>query len=499
MLPINASIFPLIPRGGLTILLCCGVGLGVLFRLGDEASIARHVNERRDFALLEQEQIFAQQEEKLDAQEAPQHPNSSSSNPGESDDSETGIENLAIDENINDNNIEQRLDEVDANPAREDEFEHTLILKAEEAERSETTIPKASSVTTEEKHVSFQKDISPPQVLPKKENELTRGKRSKVKRAKKRYSEQDDEDRELVMLALHAGESSKKDKKGKGSQRVGSDSATQKKAAEQTVALLVRDSQTVAETLDENVQQILAKCVTVKVTKDSESIRWGKFDAEVLDQLREMENLNEQLAAANRLLELSNATRVDNFSASLAGIIRAIKKHGVTSQGFNAVVQAGDGKQRKSKSEKQVEKEAWKEILAEDGIVENDGDEDDRAVDDTAELVRLTGKPMAQDSILWAIPVCAPYSVLSKYTHRVKLTPGSVKRGKASKQAVEMFLRGEIGAKKPADEGTKRDLALIKLVNENDWVQAMIGDVRIASAGASKVTTKVKSKGKAKK
>ena len=100
---------------------------------------------------------------------------------------------------------------------------------------------------------------------------------------------------------------------------------------------------------------------------------------------------------------------VDNFSASLAGIIRAIKKHGVTSQGFNAVVQAGDGKQRKSKSEKQVEKEAWKEILAEDVIVENDGDEDDRAVDDTADLVRLTGKPMAQDSILWAIPVCAPY------------------------------------------------------------------------------------------
>jgi hypothetical protein len=100
---------------------------------------------------------------------------------------------------------------------------------------------------------------------------------------------------------------------------------------------------------------------------------------------------------------------VNNFSASLAGIIRAIKKHGVTSQGLNAVVQAGDGKQRKSKSEKQVEKEAWKEILAEDVIVENDGDEDDRAVDDTADLVRLTGKPMAQDSILWAIPVCAPY------------------------------------------------------------------------------------------
>jgi hypothetical protein len=456
------------------------------------------VNERRDFALLEQEQIFAQQEEELDVKEAQQHPESSSSNPGERDDSEMGVNNSAIDEDINDN-IKQRLEEEDANPGTENEYEHTVSPKAEEAEQSETAIPKAPSATTEEKHVLFVNDTSPPRETPKKEKMLSRGKRSKVKRAKERYSEQDDEDRELVMLALHGGESSKKDKKGKSSQRVGSDSATQQKAAEQTMALLVRDSQTVAETLDENVRQTLAKCVTVKITKGSESIRWSKFDAEVLEQLREMENLNEQLAAANRLLELSNATRIDNFSASLAGIIRAIKKHGVTSQGLNVFVQAGDGKQRKSKSEKQVEKEAWKEILAEDGIVENDGNEDDHSVDDTAELVKLTGKPMAQDSILWAIPVCAPYSVLSKYAHRVKLTPGSVKRGKASKQAVEMFLRGEIGAKKPVDEGTKRDLALIKLVNENEWVQAMIGDVRIASAGASKVTTKVKNKGKATK
>ena len=39
------------------------MGLGVLFRLGDEASIARHNNERRDFLLLEQEQILAEKEE----------------------------------------------------------------------------------------------------------------------------------------------------------------------------------------------------------------------------------------------------------------------------------------------------------------------------------------------------------------------------------------------------------------------------------------------------
>ena len=137
--------------------------------------------------------------------------------------------------------------------------------------------------------------------------------------------------------------------------------------------------------------------------------------------------------------------------------------------------------------------------MAEDGIVENDDDvEDGGAVDDTAELGKLTGKPTSQDVILHAIPVCAPYSVLSQYKYRVKLTPGSVKRGKASKQSVEMFLHNENGKKKQVDEGTKRDQALIKLVNENEWVQTMIGDVRITSAGASKVTKKQKGKGKKK-
>jgi predicted ribosome quality control (RQC) complex YloA/Tae2 family protein len=468
------------------------MGLGVAFRLGDEASIARHANERRDFALLEQEQSFSQHEGEFEDKEEQRQPKLILSSLDESDGSEIGVENLAIVDNSD------VFGEKDVNPSRESEYEHMLSPGAGDAKRSETDVPKASSSAIEDKHVSFLTDTVSPQETRKKENELSRGKRSKVKRAKKRYGEQDDEDRELVMLALHAGESKKKDKKEKGS-RVGSDSATQKRATKETLALLIRDSQAVAETLDENVKESLAKCVTVKVTKGSDSIRWSKFDADVLEQLREMENLNEQQAAANRLLELSNATRIDNFSASLAGIIRAIKKHGVTFQSSNDITQAGDGKQRKSKIEKQVEKEAWKDILAEDGILDIEGDDEDNAVDDTVELLKLTGKPMVQDSILWAIPVCAPYSVLSKYTYRVKLTPGSVKRGKASKQAVEIFLRGETGVKKTVDDSTKRDLALIKLVNENDWVQAMIGDVRIASAGASKAMTKVKSKGKAKK
>jgi hypothetical protein len=328
-----------------------------------------------------------------------------------------------------------------------------------------------------------------------KQKELSRGKRAKAKRAKQKYAEQDEEDKELAMLALQGGES-KRGKKGKGSKIQPKQSETQQKAASETMALLVRDSKKVADTLDVNVKDILAKCVTAKVTKGSEGIRWNKFDAEVLEQLRDMDSLEEQLAAARRLLDLSKQSRIDNFSASLAGIIRTVKRHGTSFKDADGA--AADGKQRKTKAEKQAEKEAWQEILAEDGILEHDGDLEGGAVDDSEELNKLTGKPSPDDVILCAVPVCAPYQVLSQYKYRVKLTPGSVKRGKASKQCVEMFLRGE-SDKKGVDDATKRDRELIKLVNENEWVQSIIGDVRITSAGSSKMQKAQKNKAKAKK
>ncbi|KAI8913474.1 nuclear export mediator factor Nemf, partial [Gorgonomyces haynaldii] len=43
----------------------------------------------------------------------------------------------------------------------------------------------------------------------------------------------------------------------------------------------------------------------------------------------------------------------------------------------------------------------------------------------------LTGQPVDQDTLLHCIPVCAPWSVLQKYTFKIKILPGSLKRGKA--------------------------------------------------------------------
>jgi hypothetical protein len=107
----------------------------------------------------------------------------------------------------------------------------------------------------------------------------------------------------------------------------------------------------------------------------------------------------------------------------------------------------------------------------------------------------LTGKPLLEDSILYAVPVCAPYQTLSQYKYRVKLTPGSQKRGKAAKQCVEMFLTSD-GSKSIEAERYKE---LIKQISDNEFVQVMCSDVKISAAGASKAAKKNKSKSNGKK
>lgn len=45
----------------------------------------------------------------------------------------------------------------------------------------------------------------------------------------------------------------------------------------------------------------------------------------------------------------------------------------------------------------------------------------------------LTGNPLPSDILLYAVPVCGPYNAVQSYKYRVKIIPGSVKRGKGNK------------------------------------------------------------------
>ena len=86
----------------------------------------------------------------------------------------------------------------------------------------------------------------------------------------------------------------------------------------------------------------------------------------------------------------------------------------------------------------------------------------------------LTAQPRDDDTLLFAVPVCAPYSVLAGYKYKIKLTPGAQKRGKAAKQAVGLL---------SASAASARERDLMRAVHDDELVRVMIGSVKVAAAG----------------
>mmetsp|Transcript_41356 Transcript_41356/g.134623 ORF Transcript_41356/g.134623 Transcript_41356/m.134623 type:complete len:145 (+) Transcript_41356:83-517(+) len=99
--------------------------------------------------------------------------------------------------------------------------------------------------------------------------------------------------------------------------------------------------------------------------------------------------------------------------------------------------------------------------------------------------------PAEGDSLLYAVPVCAPYSALSAYRFRVKLTPGSQKKGKAAKQAVGIFCGGAGGA-------SERERELMRAIKDDELVRQMISNVKLVAPSAATAALKTERKAKAK-
>jgi len=524
------------------------MGLGVMFRLGDETSVTRHTNERRDFALMALDNFSVEGDEKSSMTESLEKSTGKTEIATNDDDLLGNDDKLGAYDKVGIPNKERPIVDEASNRAAEVKNDISGLLECHTADRAEKevkafTLDESNEGTvaltqvgktkkkkglsardrklvkrygsleaaekalaqikleeqrkkTSEALISKDQNIdNESEVKPKVS--FVRGKKSKLKKIAKKYGDQDEEDRELAIFALQGG--GKQDKKKKGG-RTKVESLNQIEVANETTALLVRNTEEVVkEKLSPEVRAIIARCVRTKGTagvdgEKHEIIRWDKLDAEVLEQLIELGSLEAQLAAANRLLNLTETTRVDNFSSSLAGIIRTVQKYGFEGiQPIENELVGVEGKQRKTRAEKAAEKEVWREILAEDGIIEDDGDNDGGPVDDTAEMNKLTGSPVPNDVLLYALPICAPYHTLRNYMYRVKLTPGNQRRGKASKQCLEMFYRTD---SRKGDRKVSNLHEMIKAVSVNDWSQTICGDVKISGVGATKVIKNQKAKGK---
>ncbi|XP_048047986.1 ribosome quality control complex subunit NEMF-like isoform X2 [Megalobrama amblycephala] len=110
---------------------------------------------------------------------------------------------------------------------------------------------------------------------------------------------------------------------------------------------------------------------------------------------------------------------------------------------------------------------------AEDPDAKETEDVDNPAAEDGSILDSLTGLPHPDDVLMFAVPVCAPYMALSNYKYKVKLTPGTQKKGKAARTAVLSFMRGK--------DASAREKDLFRSVKDTDLSRNMPGKVKVSA------------------
>uniref|UniRef100_A0A8B9D761 Ribosome quality control complex subunit NEMF n=1 Tax=Anser cygnoides TaxID=8845 RepID=A0A8B9D761_ANSCY len=88
-------------------------------------------------------------------------------------------------------------------------------------------------------------------------------------------------------------------------------------------------------------------------------------------------------------------------------------------------------------------------------------------------LDSLTGQPHPEDVLLFAVPICAPYTAMTNYKYKVKLTPGTQKKGKAAKIALHNFMQSK--------EATAREKDLFRSVKDTDLSRNIPGKVKVSA------------------
>ncbi|XP_059675363.1 ribosome quality control complex subunit NEMF isoform X3 [Gavia stellata] len=99
-------------------------------------------------------------------------------------------------------------------------------------------------------------------------------------------------------------------------------------------------------------------------------------------------------------------------------------------------------------------------------------DQDQPGVEE-ALLDSLTGQPHPEDILLFAVPVCAPYTAMTNYKYKVKLTPGTQKKGKAAKIALHNFMQSK--------EASAREKDLFRSVKDTDLSRNIPGKVKVSA------------------
>ncbi|GMI24023.1 hypothetical protein TeGR_g415 [Tetraparma gracilis] len=300
----------------------------------------------------------------------------------------------------------------------------------------------------------------------------------------KKYMDQDDEDRELAMLALHGGPKQSKEEKKKNKSKKGPPKKLTEKdltnASTLTQVLGATSVSTVTSRLSPEIKEYISDAAENKL-----------IDILVLEELARLP-AEGQVAAVDRLQQLladeGGSNKGGNLSKSLMGIISIVDKWGAEAMRDKIKSHAEGGKEGGG-----GKKEA---AAAEAEGVEGEEEGAERGVRDVTPIIaaRFTHSPASEDKIVRAYPVLGSFESMKQWRYRVKLVGGAMKRGKASKQALETMC---LAAKDKG--GGNNEVDFIRAVNENEFIAACVGDVRVVGQGVNKVVAAQKSQSKKEK
>ena len=161
------------------------------------------------------------------------------------------------------------------------------------------------------------------------------------------------------------------------------------------------------------------------------------------------------------------------------------------------------GKEHEERRQRQLESAA---------TLDDDDDDESASQQQHVDLASFIGTPLPGDTLLAAIPVCAPLAALATYKYKAKLQPGTTKKGKAVKEILSRWLAND-GAEQgrrrvddraqDVDRPWPREMELLRAWKDTEIVNTLpVGKVRVMmpgggnSAGGSGGGASAKGKGR---
>jgi len=144
--------------------------------------------------------------------------------------------------------------------------------------------------------------------------------------------------------------------------------------------------------------------------------------------------------------------------------------------------------QHQRQQREMAEHEEVRKLMLDEGIEVLDPDE----VANLSPLDALVGAPLPGDEILEVVALCAPYAALGRCKYKVKLQPGTQKKGKAVKEILEAWKsvstkKGVIDEKSMDKERVwPREVELLKVIKPEDVINTVpMKSLKVMASGAT--------------